>query len=199
MALITCPECGGKVSDKADACIHCGYPLTESESKNDLVVEPIKEYDESIIEIQEILHSKYLNRDCFKIVINEFSGECYKTGDEIDLLSINNNVIGNKRINNIENINDLTYLYCWDDGSIDINSVTSIKNNNRQRDLHKKLIDERNKTRNSENHEVTCPTCGSTNVKRVKASEKVTNIALFGLFGNKRTKQFHCNNCGYEW
>lgn len=27
MALITCPECGKKISDKADACIHCGYPL----------------------------------------------------------------------------------------------------------------------------------------------------------------------------
>jgi len=30
MALIECPECGGKVSDKAGACIHCGYPLQES-------------------------------------------------------------------------------------------------------------------------------------------------------------------------
>ena len=27
MALIKCPECGGQVSDKAPACIHCGYPL----------------------------------------------------------------------------------------------------------------------------------------------------------------------------
>lgn len=27
MALITCPECGGKVSDQAAQCIHCGYPL----------------------------------------------------------------------------------------------------------------------------------------------------------------------------
>ena len=27
MALIQCPECEGKVSDKAKACIHCGYPL----------------------------------------------------------------------------------------------------------------------------------------------------------------------------
>lgn len=27
MALISCPECGGKVSDQAPACIHCGYPL----------------------------------------------------------------------------------------------------------------------------------------------------------------------------
>ena len=27
MALITCPECGAQVSDKAAACPHCGYPL----------------------------------------------------------------------------------------------------------------------------------------------------------------------------
>lgn len=29
MALIQCPECGKEVSDKAKACIHCGYPLVE--------------------------------------------------------------------------------------------------------------------------------------------------------------------------
>ena len=28
MALITCPECGREVSDKAPACPHCGVPLT---------------------------------------------------------------------------------------------------------------------------------------------------------------------------
>ena len=27
MALIKCPECGREVSDKAAACIHCGFPL----------------------------------------------------------------------------------------------------------------------------------------------------------------------------
>ena len=27
MALITCPECGGNVSDTCDVCIHCGYRL----------------------------------------------------------------------------------------------------------------------------------------------------------------------------
>lgn len=34
MALIKCPECGHEVSDKAEKCIHCGYPLQENiESK----------------------------------------------------------------------------------------------------------------------------------------------------------------------
>ncbi len=27
MALIKCPECGKEVSDQAQQCIHCGYPL----------------------------------------------------------------------------------------------------------------------------------------------------------------------------
>lgn len=29
MALITCPECNGMVSDEAIACPHCGYPIKE--------------------------------------------------------------------------------------------------------------------------------------------------------------------------
>lgn len=30
MALITCKSCGKSISDKAERCIHCGQPLTES-------------------------------------------------------------------------------------------------------------------------------------------------------------------------
>ena len=30
MALITCPECTGTISDKAYFCPHCGYPLQQS-------------------------------------------------------------------------------------------------------------------------------------------------------------------------
>ena len=35
MALIKCPECGKEISDKAQACIHCGYPITESLEKQE--------------------------------------------------------------------------------------------------------------------------------------------------------------------
>ena len=33
MALITCPECAGKVSDRAAACPHCGYPIKKTPRK----------------------------------------------------------------------------------------------------------------------------------------------------------------------
>ena len=29
MALISCPECGSQVSDRAAVCIHCGFPINE--------------------------------------------------------------------------------------------------------------------------------------------------------------------------
>ena len=32
MALIKCPECGKEVSNVANACIHCGFPLTTNKS-----------------------------------------------------------------------------------------------------------------------------------------------------------------------
>ena len=44
-----------------------------------------------------------------------------------------------------------------------------------------------------------CPTCQSARIHKISASSKVINTALFGLFGTKRHKTFHCDNCGYEW
>ena len=44
-----------------------------------------------------------------------------------------------------------------------------------------------------------CPTCQSTNIRKISTASKVVNTALFGLFGSKRHKTFHCDNCGYEW
>ena len=31
MGLINCPECGKEVSDQAQSCPHCGYPLEKNE------------------------------------------------------------------------------------------------------------------------------------------------------------------------
>ncbi len=34
MALIRCPECGKEISDQAEYCIHCGYPLHSMKREN---------------------------------------------------------------------------------------------------------------------------------------------------------------------
>lgn len=47
--------------------------------------------------------------------------------------------------------------------------------------------------------EIHCPTCGSTEVERVSFTTKAVDVWAFGLFGNKRNKQFKCKNCKYMW
>lgn len=51
MALIKCPECGKKISDKATACIHCGCPIErgiiENDSSQIIVKENVELTDES--------------------------------------------------------------------------------------------------------------------------------------------------------
>ena len=42
MALITCPECGREVSDRAKTCPNCGFPITKSEEMdNELQVRDV--------------------------------------------------------------------------------------------------------------------------------------------------------------
>ena len=42
MALIICPECDGKVSDKANICPHCGYPISEMVVQKESVLYKIR-------------------------------------------------------------------------------------------------------------------------------------------------------------
>lgn len=44
-----------------------------------------------------------------------------------------------------------------------------------------------------------CPTCGSTNVKKIATAERVASIGMLGLFSKKINKSFKCGNCGYTW
>jgi transposase-like protein len=44
-----------------------------------------------------------------------------------------------------------------------------------------------------------CPTCGSTNIKKIGGIERGASIAAFGIFSKKINKTFKCGNCGYTW
>ena len=44
-----------------------------------------------------------------------------------------------------------------------------------------------------------CPTCSSTNVKKILGTAKVAGVAMFGLFSKTARSQFKCENCGYKW
>ena len=72
----------------------------------------------------------------------------------------------------------------------------------RRMENRKRSDEERYKRMSAEKQQANlprCPTCSSTNLRKVSTTSKVVNTALFGILGTKRHKTFHCNNCGYEW
>lgn len=44
-----------------------------------------------------------------------------------------------------------------------------------------------------------CPTCNSTNIHKISGLSKAGSVAMWGIFSQKVKKQFHCDDCGYEW
>lgn len=46
---------------------------------------------------------------------------------------------------------------------------------------------------------VECPYCHSKDTKKITTTSKVVNTAVWGIFGTKRHKQWHCNNCNSDF
>lgn len=44
-----------------------------------------------------------------------------------------------------------------------------------------------------------CPTCGSTNIRKIGTGERAVSILGLGLFSKKINKTWKCNNCGHTW
>lgn len=47
---------------------------------------------------------------------------------------------------------------------------------------------------------VRCPSCKSTNVKKISSASKAGSALMWGVFAmGKISKTYECKNCGYRW
>ena len=61
-------------------------------------------------------------------------------------------------------------------------------------------IEEQNKINEKQQYQVKCPACGSPNVEKISAANKIGKAALLGVFSlGSIGKQFRCKNCGYKF
>lgn len=44
-----------------------------------------------------------------------------------------------------------------------------------------------------------CPTCSSTNIKKISGTKKAASIIGFGILSNNIGKTYECLNCRYKW
>jgi hypothetical protein len=66
MALINCPECGASVSDQAEKCPNCAYPINKAET---IKPQPTKITPPIIVKPKEGCFLQTLNTGCMVVAI----------------------------------------------------------------------------------------------------------------------------------
>lgn len=182
MALINCPECNKQISDKANSCPHCGYPINNFSSKTnddnyDVLMTFVDTRKQRNVHVIKFLreskgislseaHNLVTNTPC-KIFNNISLSEAKQI--EQSLLRFNCEVMIKK-------------------------STNEVKPENKQSDsnqIHNYYTQESLKPK--------CPHCSSTNLHNISTTSKVIHGVAFGLFSKTARSQFECNNCGYKW
>lgn len=70
------------------------------------------------------------------------------------------------------------------------------------REEYQKILQTFNGNKNSQQTQTNkpkCPTCKSTNIKKISVTKKVTHGLMFGILSKTAFSQFECCNCGYKW
>lgn len=174
MALIKCVECGKEISDRADVCPCCGFP--------------IKPIDYVIyFNWADNKGHTFLKTDV--LIDDQPIGEmtCGSTMDctvsegehEVKLLLRKKCVVQETIIVNRDNP-EVRFFYKQ--------TLTGLK----------RVLEDSIKRKYGLNVP-TCPTCGSQNVKKLSMSGKVVGVGVFGLASGSVGKTFVCKNCGYKW
>lgn len=175
--LIKCPECGKDVSDKAPACIHCGFPLNNLHKKNICLVDGA-EYD-----MTEFIDSYMGLTDSEKKELYENTLKHYNGRREIASSNVTQTL---RKINEHFNWwndykgNDRSYL-------ADKFTLDYIDHNFQYFEFNTADIPDPSKT-------VRCPKCGSTSV----TTEESGYSLLTGFWGSSK-KHNLCQKCGYRW
>lgn len=104
--LIKCPECGKEVSDKAPACIHCGFPLNDIHKENTCLVDGA-EYDMTELKNYYAKLTDYGKGEFYRRIKSEYRG--------------NSESFPNEVFNLLGNINE--HFNWWNKGRLDYKFV----------------------------------------------------------------------------
>lgn len=196
-----CPSCGNqKFFDHNDfkPGYHCGYCGKDfDDDGNEIVPLPDQLYICPRCGKMTCYREDLKNKECTycgfeNLIQTEFSGKQYwhfidscSNGKE-GKIKIFNQMMFQKYVENSEHFDSVRYEYRLED---------------EQKEQERREVKEtsNNSTPSPSTPQIHCPTCGSTNVKRISAASKVAGAYAFGLFSKTAKSQFKCGDCGYKW
>jgi len=170
--LINCPECGKEISDKANTCIYCGYPIN-SNAFYQVSLISCGENKVKVIKLIRQIMSLGLKESADIANMLPYvmaAGLTYDDARYIETLLVQRGAIAVISQDNESTIRN------------------DIRNKMSEFDKQIERVDNSNKP--------CCPYCSSTDLKKISGFSKAGSVALFGIFSvGKVGKQWHCNNC----
>ena len=170
MALIKCPECGKEISNKSEACIHCGFPLIYIANKKCAVNGTVYDFEEEfpVIMLPEV--ERYL--DAMRMIGRKTGMGSSDAGRLIDIVRLYK-AFPESFTTEFE----LKDPSAWDSPAPSTGDSPSISTVS-----------------------VKCPYCQSGNTNRISGLSKAVDTALFGVFSvGRNSKNYHCNSCGADF
>ncbi len=176
MSLILCEECGKEISDMARVCPHCGYPVSSS-----CVIHIKWDNMKGNTYLKTVL---YVDGSCIKeMKCSEMLDYIVKPGTHRIDLFFRNKCVVSKTISISAGQTDEYISF-------------------RQTLTGLKLVDPASvkwSTGNRAHHIPKCPTCGSTNIKRISVFRRSASSGIYGIASRSALKTFECRNCKYTW
>ena len=193
MAMMKCPECGKDVSDKAEACMNCGFSIKQ------YMIE--KEYNENA--------KVFYCPRCAEVYCwtRKILRETYEE-------SIQNHVCRKCKYGNLQELpieTGLTpYLY-WEGDRLKAMQLEKkfveeyiMKQPEFNEEEYKKSQGLIPQSTASSSHSTPrvgpkCPACGSYDTAKVGVLGRAASVFAFGLASNKIGKNWKCRKCGHTW
>lgn len=175
MSLISCPECKKTISDRANHCPYCGYPLSDGVTND-------SKYDIFFIAFSSDQNLKLQTIKYFREALGLSLSEVMRLAKEAPCIMFNN--VSTANLNQIQHT--LSRLQCkikitLHEGSDSVSDDTMIENYY------------------AEDNRPKCPTCGSDDIEKLSITNRAIHGAVFGLFSATAKSQMRCRHCGYKW
>lgn len=100
-----------------------------------------------------------------------------------------------------KNHNAILEKYVYNSGSFCAEAMEQRKEQEHQRSIAMTAEREAVKARQAAEQATAprCPTCNSTDIKKIGGVDRAFSVAFWGLASSKIGKTFKCNHCGYTW
>lgn len=187
MFIVICPECGKQLSQHAEMCPGCGFPIKKFITEHNLMNLDKVTVCPKCANTHDSYHTAWLkcdycNTDLIQTDIEQSDPEwskfsCNATQEDFDSRAIElAKQYGNNQFDE---------------------KIFKERLKDRHESVARYLAEKSVKT--SPTNTPKCPTCGSTNIQKIGTVERGASILGLGLFSKKINKTYKCKNCGYTW